>query len=205
MAHRVGMQAKKYSVESSAQSKRRRGYVQDALLSTIAISGMLLVAMAAPNTLQLLGKVPALKRYRLTYHIKTSLSRLIQKGHVVLVEEGGKKYARLAKSGEQALAFERARAAARGGGKRRWDKRWRVVIFDIPEKRKRVRERLRILMRESGFALLQNSVWVYPYDCEDLIALAKAELRLGGSVLYLVVESIENEKHLRRHFELPLS
>ena len=57
--------------------------------------------------------------------------------------------------------------------KRRWDHRWRVVIFDIPERRKSVRVSLRRFMQEYGFVRLQDSVWIYPYDCEDLIALAK--------------------------------
>ena len=49
---------------------------------------------------------------------------------------------------------------------------------------------------------LQDSVWVFPYDCEDFIALLKAELKIGAAVLYMVVEHIENDKHLRSHFGL---
>ena len=57
-------------------------------------------------------------------------------------------------------------------------------------------------MRELGFIRLQDSVWVYPYDCEDLMALLKADLKLGSAVLYMVVEHIENDKHLRAEFGL---
>ena len=89
--------------------------------------------------------------------------------------------------------------------KRRWDRRWRVVIFDIPEKRKSVRVSLRRFMEEYGFVRLQNSVWIYPYDCEDLIALAKTNLRLGADVLYMIVERLERDKHLREHFVLSLT
>ena len=88
------------------------------------------------------------------------------------------------------------------GKKRRWDQRWRVIIFDIPERRRKIRDRLRSTMRELGFARLQDSVWVYPYDCEDLMALLKADLKLGVSVLYMVVEHIENDKYLREQFSL---
>ena len=66
----------------------------------------------------------------------------------------------------------------------------------------KIRDRLRITMRGLGFARLQNSVWVYPYDCEDLMALLKADLKLGVAVLYMVVEHIENDKHLRAQFAL---
>ena len=53
-----------------------------------------------------------------------------------------------------------------------------------------------------GFVRLQDSVWVYPYDCEDLITLLKADFRVGKDVLYLIVDSIENDKYLRAEFNL---
>lgn len=100
------------------------------------------------------------------------------------------------------LMFEQQKASIRDGQKRRWDKRWRVIIFDIPERRRKVRDRLRNTMRELGFVRLQDSVWVYPYDCEDMMTLMKADFKLGAAVLYMVVEHIENDKHLRAQFTL---
>ena len=73
-------------------------------------------------------------------------------------------------------------------------------MFDVPERRRAVRDKLRTAMRSLGFVRLQDSAWVYPYDCEDLIALLKAELKIGFSALYLVVEHIENDKYLREEF-----
>ncbi len=58
-------------------------------------------------------------------------------------------------------------------------------------------------MREIGFVRLQDSVWVYPYDCEDFIALLKAELKIGKDVLYAIADTIEHDKGIRRHFNLP--
>ena len=114
----------------------------------------------------------------------------------------GKSYARITPAGKRVLAFEEQKTALNNKKKRQWDKRWRVIIFDIPEKRRRTRDRLRITMRELGFAHLQDSVWVYPYDCEDLVALLKADLKIGAAVLYMVVEHIENDKRLRAQFAL---
>lgn len=58
-------------------------------------------------------------------------------------------------------------------------------------------------MSEIGFVRLQDSVWVYPYDCEDFVALLKAELKIGKDVLYAIVDTIEQDKNLRRYFNLP--
>ena len=46
--------------------------------------------------------------------------------------------------------------------------KWRVIIFDIPEKEK-MRLQISYLFKQSGLYRLQDSVWVYPYDCEDII------------------------------------
>ena len=49
---------------------------------------------------------------------------------------------------------------------------------------------------------LQDSVWIYPYPCEDLINLLKADFKVGKDLLYLIVNFIENDKWLKRLFGL---
>jgi len=53
-----------------------------------------------------------------------------------------------------------------------------------------------------GFVKLQNSVWVFPYDCEELIVMMKSSLFLGKDVLYITGEKIENDMWLREIFGL---
>lgn len=190
------------ALEKESKRIRRWGAFQAALLATVAVGAVVLIAATAPNAAQLLKYFPGYKKgARFNFQIKSALSRLATKGLVVFVEKGGKRYARLTDAGESALTLERARVG--GMKKRRWDRRWRVVIFDIPERRKNSRTRLRIFMQECGFVRLQNSVWIYPYDCEDLIALAKTKFRIGADALYMIVEQLERDKHLREHFALP--
>lgn len=141
---------------------------------------------------------------RFNYRAKTVLGRLAAQGFVTFEERGDKRYARITEAGKRILELETLREKGLQKPKR-WDKRWRVVIFDIPERRRGVRVRIRRFMEEYGFVRLQNSVWIYPYDCEDLIALAKADLRIGDDALYMIVEHLERDNHLREHFGLPLS
>ena len=75
-------------------------------------------------------------------------------------------------------------------------------MLDIPEYRRKTRSRLRALMNDFGFLRLQDSVWVSPYDCEDLISLVKAELKVGKDILYAVVDQIENDSWIKKHFGL---
>lgn len=187
-------------LEQEAKKQRRIGQVQAAALSALAISGMLLVAMAAPNVLQLLRYTPK-NKYRFNNQAKTALSRLAARGYVVFIQRRGKRYARITEAGRQVLMMEEQKLAHAKKPKR-WDRRWRAVIFDIPERRRKTRDSLRSMMQRLNFYRLQDSVWVYPYECEDLMALLKADLKLGSSVIYMIVEKIENDRHLLQHFDL---
>jgi len=86
--------------------------------------------------------------------------------------------------------------------KRRWDKKWRMLIFDIREERKNIREKVRRTLISLGFYRLQDSVWVYPYDCEDLVVLLKADFKIGKDLLYIISDEIENDEFLRKAFHL---
>lgn len=83
-----------------------------------------------------------------------------------------------------------------------WDKKFRVIIFDVPEEKKLIRKALRKQLVEWGFVRLQNSVWVYPYECQEAIALLKTHFGLTKDVLCMTVESIENDTWLKKEFGL---
>ena len=187
-------------LEKEAASRRKKGYLRDAVLAAVGMSGLLLVAMAAPNTLQLLDKTPIGKRFK--DRTRSTLSRLAREGLITFEERAGKRYARITEKGRKTLALEQQKKALQAQKKKRWDRRYRIVIFDIAEVRRSTRIRLRETMRSAGFVRLQDSVWVYPYDCEDLIALLKADLHIGREVIYIIAETIENDGWLREEFNL---
>jgi len=189
-------------VEIIARKKRHKGYIQQAILATVALSGVALIAAIAPGVPTALAKLPSMQRARLRARYRTALGRLAALGLVAFERKGGKSYARITDAGRKKLAFELEKGKLNLSRKRRWNRRWRVIIFDVPERRRKTRDRLRLLMQKLGFVRLQDSVWVFPYDCEDFIVLLKAELKIGSAVLYMVVEEIENDKHLRKHFGL---
>lgn len=188
-------------LEKAARMQRRIGYVQYAILSAIAITGILAVGMLAPNVLQLLGKMPG-NKYRFKNQSQNVLTRLARQGYIIFEERGDTRYARITDAGKRILILNGATLAQRAKKGKRWDKRWRVVIFDIPERRRQTRDTLRAMMKSFGFVRLQDSAWIYPYDCEDVVALLKAELKTGAAVLYIIVEKLENDQRFREHFDL---
>ena len=84
-----------------------------------------------------------------------------------------------------------------------WDGKWRVLMFDIKERRRRIRTQLRKLLQSAGFVRLQNSVWVHPYPCDEFVALVRAHLASGvGELRFIIAEALESDKSLREHFRL---
>lgn len=85
---------------------------------------------------------------------------------------------------------------------KRWDKKWRVVIFDIPEKYRRVRDIFRSRLRQLGLFKLQESVYVYPYPCFDEIEFLRELYGIPFTVSYLLVDKIEDDEFIKNRFEL---
>jgi len=83
-----------------------------------------------------------------------------------------------------------------------WDRRWRMVAFDIPEEYRKGRNALRYKLRLAGFCELQESLFLYPYDCgkeiKDFVKLFKLE----KYVRFALLEFIDNQNSIKRIFEL---
>jgi len=85
----------------------------------------------------------------------------------------------------------------------KWDGKWRVVIFDIPDKYRVKREAFRGKLRELGFYRLQKSVWVHPYNCRDEIELLRNFFGLDKKELCVIIaDAIENSDFIKKGFSL---
>lgn len=177
--------------------KVRKTRLQHAVLATIGGAGILTIGLLAPNVVGALGKLGLVLSPRNKDVIRTSMTRLKNKG---LLEFSNGRY-RLTDAGTRILRLWEGQDYKIRTPKK-WDKKWRVVIFDIPEKKRSTRTRARSILTQAGFKRLQDSVWVHPFDCEDVITLLKTELGISKDMLYMIVDQIENERHLRRDFDL---
>lgn len=83
---------------------------------------------------------------------------------------------------------------------KKWDGKWRIVIFDIPEKNRMFRNVLREHLNELDFYKLQNSVFVSPYPFEKPI-LELVELYSAKSYVRVITAlKIDNEEKIKKHF-----
>lgn len=190
-------------LEEKSAKKTQRENTQRAILMAVAAAGLLSLAVVAPNALQILPRlgIIEMKHPRRRELINRSRDRLISAGLLARDEKG---YVHLTKKGQTKLkmlelwdyTLERST---------RWDEKWRMLIFDIPEYRKTLRDKVRRTLSSIGFRRLQDSVWMYPYDCEELVTLLKADFRIGKDLIYLITDSIENDSGLRKKFNLPVA
>ncbi len=184
-------------LEEKSGKRSRKKNLQRIILSTIAGAGILSVGLLAPNVIGAMGKLGLIPSRRQKEYVSSSASKMVKKG---LLRFNGKFY-ELTLSGQEHLRRWEF-ADFRFKKPKKWDGKWRVMIFDIPESKKIVRNKLTTLFRQAGIVRLQNSVWVYPYDCEDVIALLKTDFGIGKNLLYLIVDELENDKYLREEFGL---
>ena len=179
--------------------------ITKAVLTALAVGTFITVAMVAPNALQLLGPLVDKSKRGLSnrrYYVKSTIRRLADKGLIAFKKsERGNIYARLTNQGRHELLKYRLEELVINTP-RRWDGKWRIVTFDIQELKRRARDQLRQELVNLGFVHLQNSVWVYPYECDEFITLLKTYYELGKSLLYLVVEKLENDRWLKETFGL---
>ncbi|MDP3874960.1 MAG: CRISPR-associated endonuclease Cas2 [bacterium] len=184
-------------LEKENKRNIRRTELQHAILSTVATAGILSVGLIAPQVIGALSKLGLLPYSRENEVVTSAASRLRNKG-LLKFEDG---HYTLTSQGEKILSHWEL-ADYKLTKPKKWDKKWRIVIFDIPEKKKGIRDQVRQIFIATGFRRLQDSVWVYPYDCEDVIGLLKTDFGIGRDLLYVIADQIENDKYLRREFDL---
>ena len=178
------------------------------ILFIAAAGPVVLSSLFLPNAAQMLKPLIKWRKNwdkidrRLIYN---AVRRLNQKRLVELVGKGDKLYIKITNNGKKIIKnfdyddIELAKPKT-------WDKKWRLVIFDIPDKKQKERRALSKKLKDIGFYALQESVFVYPYDCCDEIDFICEFLSISRFVNYCIVESVyKREGDLREIFNLKLS
>lgn len=85
---------------------------------------------------------------------------------------------------------------------KKWDGKWRLVLFDIPDKRKKEREVLRSLLKQLGFVKYQESAFIIPYECKNEVDYVVEFFNLHPHVRFLEVASFDDDLVIKRNFGL---
>lgn len=175
------------------------------ILRRLLIAGTIFIAAQSPYFWRQFYKrlfsgklINDIKKQRL----ENSFYYLLKKGLIKIERKNKQVYISLTNDGE-ILAGKYQINGLYIKPQKKWDGRWRVIIFDIPEEMRIKREALRGRLKELGFYYLQKSVWICPYPCWREIKLLRDFFRLSmENILVLEVLKIENNKFLREIFKV---
>jgi DNA-binding transcriptional regulator PaaX len=122
----------------------------------------------------------------------------------IIKEKDGRMHVKLTNKGKKRIV-EFSIGTVRIKKPRKWDGKWRVLMFDIPMKPElynQAREALRNKVKDLGFVQLQKSAWVCPYECEDELLFIAEIYHVAKYIEVLTVEKLLHENILKRKFKL---
>jgi|GEM_PF-3723829 len=83
-----------------------------------------------------------------------------------------------------------------------WDGKWRIVLFDVPESKRPIRDYLRNVLKRQGFIEFQRSMWVWPYRLPEFISKLISDSHMRKYTRAITTYDIDYDEDLRRMFKL---
>jgi DNA-binding transcriptional regulator PaaX len=83
----------------------------------------------------------------------------------------------------------------------KWDQKWRIVFFDIPEAQREGRRQLIHKLKTIGFQQLQQSVWVHPFQSRPEVEQIASEYEVQRYISYVEATGIDSENLLKKRFK----
>lgn len=83
-----------------------------------------------------------------------------------------------------------------------WDGKWRVVLFDVPEGKRPIRDYIRGVLKRHGFQEFQRSMWVWPYRLPAFFTKLFADPQMRAYTRVITTYDIDYDDDLRRRFKL---
>jgi len=143
------------------------------------------------NKIQRLGQAPSRKAFVNSFNS-------LQRSNFWRVAKSGKY--KLTKKGIARLEQIQIRESIK---KQKWDGLWRIVIFDITEDKRAVRDAVRRKLKIFGFYPLQKSVFVFPFDCQKEILALTNFFEAEDNIEHIIAKSLGGrEQKVREFFNL---
>lgn len=142
------------------------------------------------------------KTARQKYNYSATIKRMEQKGLInFVVKEDGLRIV-LTKEGKDIARGFILQGYGQLQKPDKWDGRWRMVMFDIPEDKRKLRNIIRFHLKKIGFVQIQGSVWIYPFPCEEIVTIIKTNFNLNDEVIYITTESFNKDFKFKKVFKL---
>ncbi|MBI2450246.1 MAG: hypothetical protein HYV47_01775 [Candidatus Nealsonbacteria bacterium] len=178
-----------------------RSEIAKDILKGLAAAGAVCIAAGSPYfTINLVKnlKKPEYKRKK----VYDAFYNLKKQGCIIAKERNHQIYISLTDRGKKIAEIFQIDSLKINKPKK-WDKKWRIVIFDIAQLKNLQRNAFRGKLKELGFCPLQKSVWVHPYPCKDEIDLLRDFFGLSEKEIRLITaENMGDDSPLRKIFKI---
>ncbi len=174
------------------------------LLKTLTVSGVIGSSLVAPNATELFTKLAKpITHLDIDEKELKHLLRYMERTKLIeLSVREGDLHAKLTKKAtERVNSVEIDDISIKTPSK--WDKKWRIIIYDIPREKREHRYFLLEQLHRLNFFKLQDSTWVYPFSCTIEVLEILKRLEIEQYVTFMVgdIES-KDEVKLIKHFQL---
>jgi DNA-binding transcriptional regulator PaaX len=182
--------------------KKPKSEIAKDILSLLVFGGGVAIAATSPFFIQnMLREFKRLKKYK-SKKVYDTFYRLKKQGFIDFYEKNNQIFISLTKKGKRKAGWMQINDL-RVNKPKKWDRKWRVIMFDIVQLKRLYREALRGKLINMGFVMLQKSVWIIPYDCAKEVELLKSFFGLSSQeIRMLVVEDIGEDKKYKKFFNL---
>ena len=140
------------------------------------------------------------KKFNLSY-LRQTLRRLQKQKLVEIKDISGKQQITITQKGKTKI-LEYSVHELEITKPKNWDKKWRVIIYDIPNRKKYLQELMRETLKNLGFFAIQESVYVIPYPCYKEIEFLREYYHVGPYIKYLLVARLEDDSVYKTYFGL---
>jgi len=84
--------------------------------------------------------------------------------------------------------------------KDKWDGKWRMVAFDIPRECQKGRKALVYRLKTGGFYEMQESIFLYPYDCKNEVDALTEFFKIKKYVRFGLLDYIDGKEGIKLKF-----
>jgi DNA-binding transcriptional regulator PaaX len=182
--------------------KKPKSEIIKDILTILIVSGMVCIAATSPYFgTNIVKGFKKMKRYN-KKKVYNTFYKLRKSGCIRIKSQKGQIYISLTEKGKKKAGWLQI-DSLKIKRPRKWDRKWRLVAFDISQPRLIYREALRGKLKELGFYLLQKSIWVHPFDCRDEVNLLRDFFSFSEDEMKLIVANdIGRDRELKEIFKL---
>ncbi|HAE36371.1 MAG: PaaX domain protein [Candidatus Nomurabacteria bacterium GW2011_GWF2_35_66] len=142
------------------------------------------------------------KTARQKYQYSETVNRMEKKGLIQFVNKYGELKITISPKGHRIIKSLMLSDYKQIKRPVKWDGKWRMVMFDIPEDKTKLRNIIRFHLKKIGFLQVQGSVWVYPYPCEEIITIIKTNFNFDDEIIYATINSFDKDLKFKKLFKL---